>query len=133
MNSRRHFLGLISRCFGIAAMAGGIRPAVAATASPVRRWERTGIPGVTYFNAKDCLLPIGITVHLNGIDVTSRATEADLEAGWIRAFHVEARDGERNQIIRNSEHYEFGDVVLARDGWIWRQSKSLLQRKLANA
>lgn len=41
MLSRRSFVGALSKCAGLAAIAGVVRTA-AATVAPVRKWERKG-------------------------------------------------------------------------------------------
>jgi hypothetical protein len=117
MYTRRGFVGLISKCAAAVGIAAVVRSAVAD--APKRSAERKGIPGKTYFRAPDVAPPDGARVYLNGEDVTVRSYECDLEAGWVRAFYVE-RDpgGGKDRIIIGSEHYEFGQVQLIRDGRI---------------
>jgi hypothetical protein len=111
MQSRRGFLGLLSKC-AAAVGAASLLPsdhAACAAQTPVCKGE----PGKTYFRCPDVDLPYGARLYLNGEDVTNRANEADFVAGWVRASELQKKPGGHIWLVPGSEHYEFGRVSLS--------------------
>lgn len=80
----------------------------------IRAWRLAtvkGVPGISYFHP--CYDFDVAKVFLDGKDVTTRASECDMSAGWVRLYDVKA-DGRFTLPPRVRYHY--GKVKVIKRG-----------------
>lgn len=101
MQSRRAFMGLVAT-----AVASAFVGTVASNIP--------GIPGVTYFKAPDHdIAGMGYGLYLDGRNVMSEASEADLLAGWVIAYDVSERNEDGSaKVLKPTQRQLFGRVEL---------------------